>query len=517
MRPAPKPKASLLPWIALAILAVVPYLTALPDPILHDDRVLLRNNAWIASQANAVTVFGHDFWFGTGRARSDLYRPVTILSLAWNSRLSDSPMSFRAVNSALHAGVTLCVAWVLSLLLSVPDGDRSPPPVAAWIGAAVFAVHPLASEAVLWIVGRAEMLAAGFGLLAFGLFIRLGRRQDLGGGALALSATLFFLALCSKESAAAWLVIGAIWCVVRSSSIETPRPMLIARSTAYAGAFGLFFVLRTSCVGWGKVATVFVDNPLVAAGTLTRWANAVLLLGFYAIKAIFPIRLSIDWAFDEIPVVPLVPWGGLAAVLLLVMWGGVAALLWRRSRLGTFLFLFFPAGFAVTGNIVTTIGTNFAERLAYLPLVGFCGLAGYALASLGWSRREITACVAALVVLWGARTAARGLDYRSAEALYAATARATPRAVKSLVSLGLVRLHTAGRPDLAIPPLERAVAIWPDYPRALNLLAEAYARTGDDERARDYAARAEAAAAKLREMFNPGAGSPGAEGDPPSR
>ena len=88
---------------------------------------------------------------------------------------------------------------------------------------------------------------------------------------------------------------------------------------------------------------------------------------------------------------------------------------------------------------------------------------------------------------------------RSSAAIYEATVRTSPRAVKSLATLGQIRLLVEGRPEEAIPILERAVAIWPDYPRPWSLLAEANRRLGRADRAAECAARADEAARKLRE------------------
>jgi len=65
---------------ALALLAALPYLGALGSPLLHDDRTLL-DNRWLTTEANPVSVFAHDYWFGTKHEQSDLYRPLTVLSL----------------------------------------------------------------------------------------------------------------------------------------------------------------------------------------------------------------------------------------------------------------------------------------------------------------------------------------------------------------------------------------------------------------------------------------------------
>jgi hypothetical protein len=72
-------------------------------------------------------------------------------------------------------------------------------------------------------VGRAEILAAIFGLVAFTLFILLDEERGVGGYRLGLSLVAFFAALCFKESAAAWLAIGAAWIVLRGRSGGSPR------------------------------------------------------------------------------------------------------------------------------------------------------------------------------------------------------------------------------------------------------------------------------------------------------
>ena len=468
-----------LGWIALLVLAVAPYAGALHAPLLYDDRTLL-DNAWLSHEAGALSVFRHDYWHGTKHAGSDLYRPLTILSLAWNVQAAPTKEGIRSVNVAAHAAATLALFFLLTAFTS----SR-----AAWIGAALFAVHPLASEAVLWAVGRAEIFAALSGFVAFALFVRLTREDAPGGVRLALSVAAFFAALCFKESAAAWLVIGAIW--VALSRAKVPW----VRAAGYLSAFAAYVALRASVVGFARKDIPFVDNPLAVAGTATRMANAVLLFARYLGKMLWPGSLSIEYGFDQIPVTPAVPWGAAAALSIAALVVLFCVVLRRKGHTAAALLVaWVPAAFAVTGNLAFPIGTIFAERLAYLPLAGFCGLAGLAVAAIpGASLRA--AAVAAGLVLCAGRTIARGGDYRDVATLSEATAAASPRAVKALVNAarGRLRQHDAAR---ALPLLEKAVAIWPDYARAWELLAEAYAATGQPARAEEAIRRA--SEAKLR-------------------
>lgn len=435
----------------MAVLAVVPYVASLDHPLLLDDRTLVAS-AWIQNEVGVAKALRTDYWHGTRHEGSYLYRPLTVMTLAWNARLAGSRAGFRIVNVALHAATTLLAFAALRRWMRLETGV---PEGAACLGAAFFAVHPLGSEAVLWSVGRAETLAAVFGLTA--LLLLLTRPV--------LAAAALFLALCAKESAVSWIVVGvAAWALLVR---ERPRAVVwIPQALALVA----YLALRFAAIGAARPEIPFVDNPLVAVDGPTRIANAVLLLGRYALAFVWPRTLSVDHGFDQIPVVPLWPWGGAAAAALALAWIAAVVGAVRRSRpVLAFLLLFPVASFVVTANIAFPIGTIFAERLAYTPLVGLCGLAAY-----GWTwtarRPVVTAVVAVAAILaLAARTHARGEDYRDLATFHEATARASPRAVKALANVGRTRLRT-GRPGEALEPLERAVAIKPDYERARALL-----------------------------------------------
>jgi len=471
-----------LGWLALALLAVLPYARSVGAPLLYDDRTLL-DNRWLVREAGPASVFTHDYWYGTKHAGSDLYRPLTVLSLAWNMRAAPTKEGIRAVNIALHAVATLALCFLLSGLV---------PPDAAWLGAALFAVHPLGSEAVLWAVGRAEILAAVFGMVAFVTFARLpvpGGRDHV---KLLVSAASFFVALCFKESAAVWLAIGAAWLLLAGKAGRPATKTIAARAAAYAVALAVYLALRVSAVGWARHEVPFVDNPLAHAGAATRAANGVLLFARYVGKMILPRTLSVEYGFDQLPVVPLFPWGAiLALIAVAASVAAIVALVRKGHTVAAFLAAFVPIAFAVTGNVLFPIGTIFAERLAYTPLLGACALGGLAVASIP-ARTARIALATALLAACATRTTVRAGDYRGLVALSEATAAASPRSVKSLANAGRTRLrqgNAAGAADL----LERAVTIWPDYGSAWRLLAEARDAMGDAAGAQQARERAAAA------------------------
>lgn len=471
-RPIPRGLAGVA-LAALVVLATAPYLEAIHAPLLYDDRTLL-DNRWLQTEAGPVNVFQHHFWYGTRHETSDLYRPLTILSLAANMRLAPSREGIRGVNLALHALAVLAFAGVLRTLLAERDAGRGGF-ASWWLPAALFAVHPLGSEAVLWAVGRAEILAALFGLLAFAAFVRHARAAGGRGRLHLASVAAFFAALLFKESAASWLVIGAAWVAIDPTA---PRGAAARARLAggYVAAFAAFLVLRGGAVGWGRVTPPFVDNPLVTEPIATRAVNAVLLFGRYLLKMLWPGTLSIEYGFDQIPVVRPFPVGAAAALALGGAWVALILVVRRRGRPdAAFLAALVPGAFAVTGNLLAPIGTIFAERLAYLPLAGFCGLLGLALSEI--RPRAVLAIVAALALAAGSwRIAVRAADYRDLATLTEATLRASPRSVKTLANAGRTRMRQ-GNAAAAIPLFEQAIAIWPEYTRARELLEQAR-RTG---------------------------------------
>lgn len=223
---------------AIALASLLAYWGTLSHPFLHDDISVIVENP-IVQEGRVGEVFTRDYWaMREGEARRDrLYRPFTTLSLIANRWLGDgSPWGFRAVNVALNALAALLLFRLgLALGLSLR---------AAGAVALLFAVHPLHTEAVLAVVGRADILAAigvfGGALVLLGGVSRAGGASRTGGapasgkggrgknrGKFNKNKTLnesgtgwtravmlggcFALALFSKETGAALLGLAALW------------------------------------------------------------------------------------------------------------------------------------------------------------------------------------------------------------------------------------------------------------------------------------------------------------------
>jgi len=474
--------------LSLVVLAWLPYLGTLSHPLLRDDRTLL-DNPWLLREADAGSVFAHDYWYGSRHEQSDLYRPLTVLSLVWNARWKMSATSFRAVNVGLHALCGLIAGWTLLLLFRRAGVERAG--LAAWCAAALFVVHPLASEPVLFAVGRADILALALSLWAFALSIGEG-----GAPRAVASALVFLAALFCKESAACWLLVAAGWVLVERGDPGRRRRAL-ATLVAWSLALGAFLTIRAAAVGWAVNEPPWVDNPLALLDAPARVANALLIFPRYLGKLVWPGTLSVEYGYDQIPTTAPWPWGLAAAIAVLALWAAAAFGLRRLAEPGLWLWTFIPLTFAVTGNVAFPIGVIFAERLGYPALLGACGLAGLLLVRLSQRRAVVVLVVAGLLLLAGARTVRRGDDFRGHRALVEATAEASPRAVKALANYGRALLQ-AGRPREARSRLERALEIWPRYPRALSLMADTELALGDPARAEDYRRRAREAYREVR-------------------
>ena len=94
---------------------------------------------------------------------TNYYRPLVSLSFALNWVTSGlDPTGYHLINNSLHVASALLVFLILASATQSPLG--------AWIGAFLFLIHPLQTEAVTYIAGRSDPLHLFFLLLSLGAF-----------------------------------------------------------------------------------------------------------------------------------------------------------------------------------------------------------------------------------------------------------------------------------------------------------------------------------------------------------
>jgi protein O-mannosyl-transferase len=452
--PAVAPAPSAIWLVALvAALALLPYLNTLTAGFALDDLPRIVENPMVQGREPAGRLL-------TWVDRPEVYRPLTMLSFAANARVGTSAAGYHVVNVLLHAGVTVLVFWIANLVLRSPVGASA--------AAALFAVHPVHTEAVSNVFGRSEVMAALFVLLCLLAFVRAGA-----GGARvawhAASLAAFAAGLLSKESAVTALVLIGVVHLWTSPERRLSRT-LRALAPYVVVALGYLAWRRYLVGALGMPAPPpFVDNPLAYVGWLARLATALVVQADYLRLLTFPLRLSSDYSFDQVPVVTS-PWDARWIVAALIFIAIALALVVgaRRAPVTLVAAAFVWAPLAATANVLVVVGTIEGERLLYLPSLGWCLLAGWLVALPAWRRRPHALVVVALVVcLFLARTWIRNEDWRDEATAHAVAVRTAPHSAKTHYNRAR-DLIAARRLDEAIGHLERSLAIYPDWvpPRA---------------------------------------------------
>jgi tetratricopeptide (TPR) repeat protein len=479
-----------------AAVALLAFANTIPGDFVFDDVILIERGESL-HDLDLRRIFLSNYW-GPDRADRN-YRPLTLLSYALNWKAGgESAWSFHAVNVLLNAAVAFLAFLVLREL-----GIRTP---LAVLAASLYTVLPIHVEAVANIVGRAEILA---GLAILGVWlIALRNPGDDRPGKIAAAAGVTFLGLCAKESVitAIPLIVAAAWVLRRKIPWRT--------AGACCAAAGLYAAIYFQVLQGKENNTTFVDNPLAFTdptpeatleGEITRAVNALRILGIYIAKTVAPVRLSADYSFDQVPVLPLPsPWLWLQAGAVA---GGLAACFFlsrRRAPLGAVAVVFFLVTFAITSNVLIPIGTILGERLAYTPSfaypLGLCALAAAWTGGSAARGRTVIVLLAILTAAYGARTWARNGDWADAALMDIRMAADSPASTRAQLKAaeGYVKLWNESgsareKVELlgkALEHIDESLRIFPDHGRAIAKRGEVFLHQGRYEEAAVELARA---------------------------
>ncbi len=313
----------------VAFLAVAAYANSLGNGFAYDDEGIIVQNP-VVTEGNWLGALSSTWWpeaqEGTG-----LYRPLTAASFALEWKLfQGSPLGYHALNLVFHAAGSILVFLLLLELATLPG---------ALFGAALFAIHPLHTEAVANVVGRGELYAAVPYLLACILYWkgrqwrgirRVGRLLGLG--------ALYLLSLAGKEIGVTLpgvLVLLELFAPALEGDRSVPTLQRLGREAATFLLLGVVLLAYLSArfVILGTLGGELEAPIFQLVGSRARVLTAIAVWFQYARLLLFPLDLASDYD----PGV-LFPSEGLdggvllgAGVLLVLAWSAIRS--WRTRPL----------------------------------------------------------------------------------------------------------------------------------------------------------------------------------------
>jgi hypothetical protein len=490
----------------VGLLALVAYLPSLANRFALDDVPAVEQDERIRSLANVPSLLTAPYLTYMPVARSP-YRPLTTVSyaLSWAAGRGH-PVAFHATNVALHVAAALAL---LSLLGALGAGT-----LAAAAGAAVFATHPVHVEAVAGIVGRADVLATLFCLLALRLHLA---RSPSSTARVAGVALAYAAALGAKESAvvlpALIVLVDALGFPARQedegharrdregsegprrepdaepphgrSAASSPFRAMLSRlvstwptHVALMAVLVAYLMVRASVLG--GVVHFDVASYIVVLPESVRVTTAIANLAEVARLLLLPLDLTAEYGPDVITPATAADarfWLGAATAAVAL---GVAARAlraggpWRWVTLGV---AWVAATFALLSNVVLPLPMWLGERTLYLPSVGVALAVASTLTALGdrVPPRGLRTAVIVVCALGAVHSALRSRVWRDDEALFGDLIERHPESFRAQWWLG-GRMVDAGDLDGGLVWLGRAVERSPnsallvlDYARALLL------------------------------------------------
>ncbi len=435
---------------ALVALAFGPFLWAgrVSDDIFFAD--LYRVGSL---RATLLEPWPHSF------GQASAWRPVVLLSYGLNAWLTPgSAVGYRVLNVVVHA---IC-AWLLALLVQ----RLTRRPLAGLVAGALFVVHPIVHENVIWISGRTYPLAAMFGLAL--LVWTLGRRERSGRLQHGVGGALLIAALASYESAVVLPValLILLWADEGVTGFGRSEFRAAFRFLApYVSILALYLAFR-----WLWLSDVSGD--VTVAARASQWQPGSMRLPARILRnSLFFVLKLLDWPWFDRGSDISFGWRGLSTTVVAIAAVGIA-LRDRRTRraalaCGAWGMLFFVPFIAYVG---------FADRFGYLSAASLAAAIGVATAAvLDRGTRVLStawlAVVALVWTMWLVDLRARGRDWVEAGVLVQRVVNAAlavepgPTEPVDLHFVGVPRVHGSAAALITYFPQ----AVWKEY--------DAHART----------------------------------------
>jgi protein O-mannosyl-transferase len=515
---------SRLQALVIFALSFALYANTLTHKFCQDDAIVITDNKYtVEGFAGIPDILRYDTFYGffkeAGKANlvaGGRYRPFTLVQFAIEYQFFGKNPFIGHLFNVLWFGLTCVLLYFVLLKLLNFKHQKQPENSSeytihfiAFATAAIFAVHPIHTEAVANIKGRDEIMCLLGSLAAVWFSIKAFEK----GGILnsILAAGLFFIGLLSKENAITFVVIVPL---IYWFFMETNIVTALKQTIPFIASAILFIILRGAVIGnqfggeqlelMNNPYLKLVDNQYVAFSFSEKFGTIIYTLGDYIRLLIFPHPLTHDYYPRHIDIMSFGDW---QVILSLLVYIGLEALILRgllKKEIWAFGLAFYLITLSIVSNLVFPVGTNMAERFLFMPSVGFCLVVAIVLSKIFTLKnsdnllniKHLSMVLISIITLLGLKTVLRNPAWKDNYTIFTTDIEVSKNSAKLQTSVGGETIDTfrneknlelrTSKMKEAIEHLKRAIEIHPTYKTPYLLMGNAYLYLEDSENAIKY-------------------------------
>lgn len=472
-----KNKSYLKVGLILFFLGVIVYANSFGNQLFWDDDDNVVNNVYIRSWKFLPNYFTENLIAGAGQ-HSNYWRPLLLLSFSLDYKIWElTPLGYHLTNTLLH----IFNAFLIYSLLSLIFKNKK----VSFLTALIFLLHPLQTEAVTYVSGRADPLSIFFILIAFILYYFYREKEK--NKFLILSCLFFTFALLTKESVIFFPVLVFFYEVLFSGRLKNS----LLKTFPYFLIAIFYFVLRLTILNFGQTLNLYGQENIFSQNIHYRIFTFLKILLIYFGLYFAPVHLHME-RITEVLTSLLYPEILLSLLILALV--AVVSIYFLKRKNKIFAFgsgLFFISLFPFS-NILVPISGLLYEHWLYFPLVGISLILAYLFDFLFFEflpklknsrifRLLLLGAFASFLLFLSSRTMLRNLDWKDPITFYNQTLKYSETA---RVHNNLAMAYSE-QEDLekAISHYKRAIEVADVYPQTHNNLGNAYKEIGEIEKA----------------------------------
>lgn len=485
-------------WMYFGIImlsSIVLYFNSTFNQYALDDQLAIYDNTFVTQGVQGIKdIFTHDAFEGFfGERGSKLisggrYRPLSFVTFAIEWEIfGENPTMSHWVNVLLY-GFMCCLMFYFLQLMFDQSKDEKFKLTFSFLATMLYCFHPIHTEVVANIKGRDEILAFLFVLSSFIVFIKLLEETTI--KKLFILFILMTLALLSKENSITFLAIFPLIAYYKGS-FKIDKHLFLYLPIIIAIMLYLTLRFKYTQVGVNDISTEILNNPFARAVGTEKIGTTLYSYLQYLYLLIFPLNLTHDYYFNQIPYRSLSsPLVWLALVFVLAI--GFYLIKNYKSKSSVFFgVFFFVVTFSIVSNAFFTVGIIMNERFVFISSMGFSMICAYYLLKIK-NYKVLLSIVLVILGLYGCKTMLRNKAWYNNYTLFYTDYQVSSQSAKVATALGGTYTDMSDSCkdstlkikllDSSIAILNHSIEIYPENSQAILLLGNAVVKRYKDNK-----------------------------------